>query len=130
MRRERGGNGRGGSKWIRVERRLAIYHRDNFRCVYCGASTPLSLDHVVPRSHGGGNESANLVTACVSCNASRQHRIIDAEVWDRVRAAQQRPVDLEWGKALRVLMRGTFSVVGTRSGPAKEQQWDITTEQK
>ncbi|HCT58152.1 MAG TPA: HNH endonuclease [Gemmatimonas aurantiaca] len=41
------------------------------RCAYC--ATPLrletaTLDHVMPRSLGGANESGNLVAACALCN--------------------------------------------------------------
>ena len=66
-----------GSKWIRPEKRLAIYLRDEFHCVYCGrdlhhaAPEEVNLDHVKPRSKGGSNEASNLVTACKSCNCSR-----------------------------------------------------------
>lgn len=68
-----------GSKWIRPEKRLAIYLRDGLACCYCGqaiedSGTSLTLDHLVPRSHGGSNEATNLVTACEKCNKSRQDR--------------------------------------------------------
>lgn len=41
------------------------------RCVYC--ATPLSLDtatldHVMPRAHGGAHDPGNLVAACGPCN--------------------------------------------------------------
>lgn len=65
-----------GSKWIRQEKRLAIYHRDGFACVYCRASgddgTLLSLDHLLACELGGTNEASNLVTCCVSCNSSKR----------------------------------------------------------
>jgi|SRR5580658_3014765 5-methylcytosine-specific restriction endonuclease McrA len=65
-----------GSKWIRPEKRLAIYHRDGFACAYCGHTSEqgaaLSLDHVTPRELGGSHDAMNLVTSCVSCNSARQ----------------------------------------------------------
>ncbi len=66
-----------GSKWIRRPKRLAIYRRDDFRCVYCGADGleagfDLTLDHVTPRELGGTNEARNLVTACRSCNSAKR----------------------------------------------------------
>lgn len=67
-----------GSKWIRPEKRQRIYRRDNHGCVYCGRNiydTPdmvLTLDHMVARELGGSNEAENLVTACLSCNSSKQ----------------------------------------------------------
>ncbi len=67
-----------GSKWITRKHRLAIYDRDGFACLWCGASiedgAKLTLDHVVPREFGGSHESENLVTACFRCNTVRGTR--------------------------------------------------------
>ncbi len=72
-----------GSKWIRPEKRLAIYLRDGFSCVVCGKAADdghvLSLDHVVPRVDSGTNDSSNLVTLCCGCNSSKQHK--DLKQW-------------------------------------------------
>lgn len=65
-------------RWIRPEKRLAIYLRDSFRCVYCCADLhgadprDVTLDHVVAKVDGGSNSENNLVTACRACNCSRQ----------------------------------------------------------
>lgn len=67
-----------GGKWIRPEKRRALYVRDNHACVYCNKSIYehtdmiLTLDHVVARELGGTNEASNLVTACLSCNSTKQ----------------------------------------------------------
>ena len=63
--------------WIRQEKRQAIYSRDGFTCAYCGADLSergeeLTLDHVTARANGGHNDATNLVTACRSCNSSKQ----------------------------------------------------------
>jgi len=64
-------------RWIRVEKRLAIYLRDGFRCLWCdrdlhGAHpAEVTLDHAMPRSKGGSNSHRNLFTACRSCNSAR-----------------------------------------------------------
>ena len=66
-----------GGKWIRQDKRLAIYLRDHLACVYCGHGLEdndtgrLTLDHVRPCSHGGSNAARNLVTACRRCNSQR-----------------------------------------------------------
>lgn len=83
------------SNWIVRSRREAIYKRDSWMCVYCRAWVGVvcagptfrepHLDHLVPRSLGGGNESANLVTACHSCNSSR-HRMTLRQFFRRLRA--------------------------------------------
>jgi 5-methylcytosine-specific restriction endonuclease McrA len=65
-----------GSKWIRPEKRIALYLRDGMACVYCGETVEngesLTLDHVVACELGGTNEAGNLVTACRACNSSKQ----------------------------------------------------------
>ena len=64
-----------GMKWIRNEKRLAIYLRDGLACVYCAESVEdgatLTLDHLKTHFRGGSNEAGNLVTACKRCNSSR-----------------------------------------------------------
>lgn len=54
-----------GSDWIRRSTRMAIYHRDEFRCAHCFATEGLSLHHI-DKARGNGPE--NLVTLCSSCN--------------------------------------------------------------
>jgi 5-methylcytosine-specific restriction endonuclease McrA len=67
-----------GSKWIRPEKRERIYTRDAWSCVYCNAylkdevASRRTLDHIIPRSKGGSNHESNLVTCCITCNASRK----------------------------------------------------------
>jgi len=105
-------------KWIRLSTRLAIYHRDGWVCVYCGApgeelGVGLTLDHLVACEMGGTNGSANLVTACQSCNSAKQAlgmrgwlgrlraRGIDAaRVGRRIRALVRRPLDRVEGRRL------------------------------
>uniref|UniRef100_A0A6M3LMK9 Putative homing endonuclease n=1 Tax=viral metagenome TaxID=1070528 RepID=A0A6M3LMK9_9ZZZZ len=69
-----------GAKWIRPEKRLAIYLRDNMSCMWCGVgveqdeSVQLTLDHIKPRIKGGTNKETNLITCSSRCNSSRQDR--------------------------------------------------------
>lgn len=64
-----------GGKWIRKEKRRAIYLRDGLRCSYCGRGIEddiqLTLDHLLPQELGGSNSAENLVTACKSCNSAK-----------------------------------------------------------
>ena len=48
-----------------------IFKRDGNKCQYCGKSSDLTLDHVIPRSKGGKSSWTNLVTACRKCNAKK-----------------------------------------------------------
>ena len=61
---------------IKLNRRN-IFARDRNSCQYCGHHYPtseLSLDHVIPRSQGGGSSWANLVCCCVKCNSKKGGR--------------------------------------------------------
>lgn len=61
---------------VKLNRRN-IYARDENLCQYCGGKYPtseLSLDHVLPRSQGGGSSWENLVCCCVRCNARKGGR--------------------------------------------------------
>lgn len=67
--------------WIDQVIRLAIYMRDDFKCLYCrrkltNTTSPfdLTLDHLVPRAQGGTHDIKNLVTACRSCNSRKGAR--------------------------------------------------------
>lgn len=70
-----------------------------FKCVYCGSSKKLEVDHLFPVSKGGSEDLENLVCACKSCNSSKGDRTPDE--------AQMRFVDKlaecqweEWSKTV------------------------------
>lgn len=81
---------------------MAIYARDNFRCVYCFASRDddvMTLDHL----DGDDNAPSNLVTCCATCNASRGTTPL--EVWSAIYALRARhqaaiPIDPARGREL------------------------------
>ena len=55
--------------------RRNILERDSHTCQYCRyRGDQLTLDHVIPRSRGGGETWENLVTACVRCNVKKGNR--------------------------------------------------------
>jgi len=48
------------------------------RCVYCDReNVPLEIDHVIPRSKGGGDRVSNLVIACHDCNQEKGNRSLE-----------------------------------------------------
>ncbi|MCR9163947.1 MAG: HNH endonuclease [Nannocystaceae bacterium] len=51
-----------------------VYLRDGYRCQYCDGQfrhRDLTLDHVVPRCHGGRTTWKNIVACCVRCNRKK-----------------------------------------------------------
>lgn len=57
-----------------------LFGRDRNVCAYCGDHFHnyhhLSRDHIVPKSKGGENTWMNVVTACLSCNGKKGHKLL------------------------------------------------------
>ena len=64
---------RAANRWSRAAYPI-VSRRDGLACRYCGADNDLTIDHLVPRSLGGGDEPENLAVACRSCNARKGAR--------------------------------------------------------
>jgi 5-methylcytosine-specific restriction endonuclease McrA len=60
--------------------RQNVFKRDDNTCQYCRyrSKNPkkLTIDHVHPRSRGGGTQWTNLVTACPKCNVKKGNRLL------------------------------------------------------
>lgn len=59
---------------------FALWHfvlqRDGGRCVACGSSDGLVLDHIISRRNGGSHHPSNLQLLCPGCNA-RKANLVD-----------------------------------------------------
>lgn len=53
--------------------RRGVLVRDRHRCAYCGKRAT-TVDHLVPRSHGGGDDWLNTVAACAADNQRKANR--------------------------------------------------------
>ncbi len=60
----------------RITRR-AVFARDGWTCQYCGRTGSLTMDHVVPRSRGGGTSWDNVVACCAGCNRRKGDKLPD-----------------------------------------------------
>ena len=59
----------------RITRR-AVFARDRWTCQYCGSvRNTLTVDHVIPRSKGGGSSWENIVASCAPCNRRKGDRL-------------------------------------------------------
>lgn len=69
---------------LAVGLRFDVFNRDGFRCRYCGRGPEqgvyLEADHVIPRSAGGPDSMANLVTACWDCNRGKSAKGLQSAV--------------------------------------------------
>ncbi|UJA18748.1 HNH endonuclease [Thermoleophilia bacterium SCSIO 60948] len=56
--------------------RKAVLARDSYTCQYCGVEGGgLTVDHVIPRSRGGGSAWDNIVASCAPCNRKKGNRL-------------------------------------------------------
>ena len=90
--------------------RRNLLERDNHICQYCGDSGD-TIDHIIPRSRGGGDSWTNCVCCCAPCNRKKknmtpseaemelmvQPRKPSAIPWLRNRKARTRK---DWGRYL------------------------------
>jgi hypothetical protein len=114
--------------WIRLSKRMAIYLRDGFDCIWCRGVFPiledgygLTLDHVYV---DGCNEHYNLVTCCLRCNSSRRRTPLDVwltrvsertgeherDIAHRVLSALGRALDMDVGRRLAKARRPSTAV--------------------
>jgi len=79
---------------VAVLSRRAVFARDDHRCQYCGGHAD-SIDHVIPRSRGGGHEWENLVAACRPCNLTKRDRTPE-EAGMRLQRPCSAPRSMAW----------------------------------
>ena len=46
------------------------------KCAYCGSSSEIQMDHIIPVKMGGTHTSDNIVPACRPCNRSKSGRLL------------------------------------------------------
>lgn len=86
--------------------RKSIHMRDGNKCVYCGSTRNLTIDHIIPTSRGGSNSWSNMVCCCNSCNTRKGNktpeevgmklRKIPDEPFNKVHFGIQSSNDSEW----------------------------------
>jgi len=57
-----------------------VYVKTHGKCAYCGDelnTNDYSIDHIQPKSKGGGNNDGNLFLCCKSCNSRKKNRTLN-----------------------------------------------------
>lgn len=63
-------------KTIKQSVRMAIFERDGFKCVDCGAQKDLTVDHIIPEILNGPHDPTNFCTRCRTCNSKKGKKIV------------------------------------------------------
>ena len=73
--------------------RKNLFKRDKYTCQFCGVQPgpeELTIDHVMPKSRGGGSTWENCVLACVDCNKRKANKTPD-EAKMKLRKVPKKP---------------------------------------
>ncbi len=54
--------------WVR---KVTAFERDGWKCVACGATNKLEMDHAVALMNGGSNAITNLYALCHTCHVEK-----------------------------------------------------------
>lgn len=74
--------------------RRGVLRRDGHRCGYCAKSAS-TIDHILPRSRGGGDSWENLVACCLRCNNLKGDRTPQEMAWE-LRITPLPPRGMQW----------------------------------
>jgi 5-methylcytosine-specific restriction endonuclease McrA len=98
--------------------RKNVLRRDSYTCIYCGKSLEdglkrqdFTMDHIIPKSQGGGNSWMNTACACHPCNNRKADR-----------TPEQAGMKMRW---LPKTPRTSYLIA--RGGPV-EEEWKIYLE--
>lgn len=99
--------------WYRQYLADPVLLESGFKCAYCGRDllgdmdvfVTLARDHVIPQSHGGGNDRANRVASCAACDRLKGGSPVPDLAAARGLVAARRQACQEWYDRLRGLFR-------------------------
>ena len=63
------------SGYNKILKKLLVKYK--FKCVDCGATDKLTIDHIKPVSKGGTDNFSNLQILCKSCNSSKGAKYVE-----------------------------------------------------
>ncbi len=57
--------------------RQKIKEEWGWECAYCGSNHKLTIDHIVPKAHGGTDFTKNCLCACHKCNQDKAYSPVE-----------------------------------------------------
>jgi hypothetical protein len=64
----------GEMKWSSTVREWLREHERPDECIYCGAKSKLTTEHILPKSCGGPDTPDNVIRVCTSCNSKKSSK--------------------------------------------------------
>jgi hypothetical protein len=61
----------GHDRYVPPAVKLAVWRRDQGKCVTCGSNERLEYDHIIPITKGGSNTERNVQLLCEKCNRAK-----------------------------------------------------------
>jgi HNH endonuclease len=111
----------------------SIRRRANYLCEYCHSperisATRFTLDHIIPRSVGGSNETDNLALACRRCNERRYNYVAGFDPETQAVVPLFNPRQQVWGEHFTWTADGRTIVGTTPVGRATCNRLDLNDE--
>jgi hypothetical protein len=109
-------------KAIGKKLRFEVFKRDEFSCVYCGATPPtvvLQIDHIHPVAEGGTNAIDNLITSCQPCNIGKGANLLNnipQTLKDKSKDIAEKEEQL----------KGYYEVIQKQQDRIEKEVWQIT----
>lgn len=63
------------SRHIPQDVKIAVWQRDQGKCVQCSATSYLEFDHIIPHSKGGASSVNNVQLLCRRCNLAKSDKL-------------------------------------------------------
>jgi hypothetical protein len=62
-------------RYISAQVRIAVWRRDQGKCVECGSQERLEYDHIIPVAKGGSSTERNVQLLCEKCNRDKAAQV-------------------------------------------------------
>jgi HNH endonuclease len=113
--------------------RRAVRERAGGRCEYCHSpewvcAARFTLDHLLPRSHGGTDEPHNLALACRRCNERRYNFTTGIDPATQQEIPLFHPVQDVWAEHFAWTLDGQWIVGETVIGRATVERLNLNDE--
>lgn len=108
-------------KQISTRKRFEVFKRDGFICQYCGSAPPsviLHVDHIIPVSKGGENDTDNFITSCSRCNLGKSNILLS----DIPKSLKDKALETAEKEAQ---IKGYYQIIEAKRNRIESECWKI-----